>query len=456
MREFVSVAMKTVRVKKGWRFKINGTPSPEIENRLEVKHVAATPSKIPFIKPRLLARSGDQVKIGSPLFEDKKNPGIKFLSPGSGKVVAVNYGPRRVIEEIIIALDADESCETFETVDAKTLSRLDRKTLILKLMAGGVWPFIRQLPYREIANPELKPASILVSLDSADPFQPSPEVCYNNQRSFFDMGVQALRKLAERVTIIQSAKNRSIDWLNQLVTHQVLGDYPANDPGVVLYHTRQSPADNHAWYINGQDLLLIGEFLSTGLYPIQRVISFSDGTIENSKHIKTRLGVKLNELYSSHENMDHLRWIVGGVLSGYTSHADGFLGMYETSVMVIEEAQKSEFFGFARPGSDKLSNSRTVLSALSSAPLKVNSDMHGEERPCINCGYCAKICPVDILPQFTYKSIYADEIEEALAHGLLDCVECGLCSFVCPSKIELSELLIDAKHMYRREINQGA
>ena len=355
--------MKTVRVKKGWQFKINGTPSTRLENRLDLKHVAAIPAKIPFIKPRLTAQVGDQVNIGSPLFEDKKNPGIKFLSPGGGKIVAVNYGPRRVIDEIIIQIDKEESYEKFESFNARTLSQLDRETLISKLMAGGVWPFIRQLPYREIADPESKPATVWVSLDSVDPFQPLPEICYKDQRSFFDMGIKALRKLADCVNISQYAENRSVDGLDQLVTHQVFGDYPANDPGVVLYHTKQSSADNHAWYINGQDLLLIGEFLSTGLYPIKRIVSFSDGTIENSLHVKTRLGVQLNELYPLHKNMRHLRWIIGGIFSGYTGQADGFLGMYETSVMVVEDARKSELFGFLRPGLNKFSNSRTVLSA---------------------------------------------------------------------------------------------
>jgi Na+-transporting NADH:ubiquinone oxidoreductase subunit A len=447
--------MKTVKVNKGWRFKIKGAPSVRTENRLDLTHVAVTPSKIPFIKPRLCVQAGDRVKIGSPLFEDKKNPDIKFLSPGGGEIVAINYGRRRIIVEIIIALDTDESYASFESFNAKTLSQLDRKALISILMAGGVWPFIRQLPHREIADRKSKPAAIWVALDSADPFQPLPEVCYKDHQPFFDMGIKALFKLSDSVNISRYAKNRAVNGLDQLVTHQVRGNYPANDPGVVLYHTKQSATDNHAWYINGQDVLLIGEFLSTGRYPVARIVTFSDGTDKNSRHIKTRMGASLSELFPSHKNMDHLRWIIGGIFSGYTSHADGFLGMYETSVMVIKEAVKSEFFGFARPGSDKLSHSKTVLSAMSSAPLSVNSDMHGEERPCINCGYCAKICPVDILPQYTYKCIYADEIEEALSHGLLDCVECGLCSFVCPSKIELFQTFINAKHMYRKEVKQG-
>ncbi|MBW1820756.1 MAG: 4Fe-4S dicluster domain-containing protein [Deltaproteobacteria bacterium] len=58
---------------------------------------------------------------------------------------------------------------------------------------------------------------------------------------------------------------------------------------------------------------------------------------------------------------------------------------------------------------------------------------------------------MDILPQFTLKSILADEVEESLAHGLLDCVECGLCTYVCPSKIELCAAFKGAKEAYYKE-----
>jgi Na+-transporting NADH:ubiquinone oxidoreductase subunit A len=50
------------------------------------------------------------------------------------------------------------------------------------------------------------------------------------------------------------------------------------------------------------------------------------------------------------------------------------------------------------------------------------------------------------------KCLVVDEVEEALAHGLLDCVECGLCTYACPSKIGLRELLVSAKAQYYKEI----
>jgi Na+-transporting NADH:ubiquinone oxidoreductase subunit A len=124
------------------------------------------------------------------------------------------------------------------------------------------------------------------------------------------------------------------------------------------------------------------------------------------------------------------------------------MGFYETSLLVIPEGDEKEFFGFIRPGFDKPSRSRAFLSHFNQSPFPMDCNRHGEDRACVNCGFCAEVCPVDILPQFTYKSILVEEIEEALDHGLLDCVECGLCTYVCPSKIELFDVLTNTKKAY--------
>ena len=146
------------------------------------------------------------------------------------------------------------------------------------------------------------------------------------------------------------------------------------------------------------------------------------------------------------------RLVAGGIFRGYSySSPVLFLGFYETSVAVLPEGGKSETFGFLRAGYDRPSYSKTFLSYFNRFPLAADCSMHGEERACVNCGACAKICPVDILPQFTFKSIAAADIDEALSHGLLDCVECGLCSYVCTSKIDLCGFIKNAKHVYYKD-----
>jgi Na+-transporting NADH:ubiquinone oxidoreductase subunit A len=104
-----------------------------------------------------------------------------------------------------------------------------------------------------------------------------------------------------------------------------------------------------------------------------------------------------------------------------------------------------------RPGFNKPTRSRTFVSAIKDAPQTMDTNINGGRRACIACGYCSDVCPVDILPQMALKSILAEEVEEYLAHGLLDCVECGLCSYVCPSKIELVETFRQTKFDYHKE-----
>ena len=55
------------------------------------------------MKPKLIIKEGDDVKIGSPLFFDKLKPQVMWPSPASGKITAIVYGERRVIDRIQIS-----------------------------------------------------------------------------------------------------------------------------------------------------------------------------------------------------------------------------------------------------------------------------------------------------------------------------------------------------------------
>ena len=94
-----------------------------------------------------------------------------------------------------------------------------------------------------------------------------------------------------------------------------------------------------------------------------------------------------------------------------------------------------------------------IIFGTSRAPIhSIDARAQQELRACINCGFCDDVCAVDILPQFALKSALAGEVEDSLAHGLLDCVSCGLCTFVCPSKIDICAILKGAKAAYYKEI----
>ncbi|MCM0612487.1 electron transport complex subunit RsxC [Marinobacter sediminum] len=67
------------------------------------------------------------------------------------------------------------------------------------------------------------------------------------------------------------------------------------------------------------------------------------------------------------------------------------------------------------------------------------------EQPCIRCGECAEVCPMELLPQQLFWHSKASEFEKAEHLNLFDCIECGACSYVCPSSIPLVQYYRYAK-----------
>jgi len=91
-----------ISIKKGHDIKIRGCPKSEIVVTPFPEKVSICPNEFRGIKPKLIVKEGDEVKVGSPLFFDKLKPDIMWASPASGKVVSIQIGARRVIEKIEI------------------------------------------------------------------------------------------------------------------------------------------------------------------------------------------------------------------------------------------------------------------------------------------------------------------------------------------------------------------
>jgi Na+-transporting NADH:ubiquinone oxidoreductase subunit A len=446
--------MKSIRIHKGYDLPIAGEPAHTLVRIATPERVALLPERIPFVKPRLAVKEGDAVKIGSILFEDKRNPDIKYLSPGGGTIERIHFGKRRVIKEIVIKLDEEEAREHFGIYLETDIDRMDRMDLIDAILTGGCWGLFRALPFGDVPDRATEPPSIIVNIDSKEPFQPSPDVYLDGAVDLFRLGVNVLKRLSKKVHLSITDQSAGKIELKDMLTHVMVGPYPAGDPGVLLYHTKQHPDENRAWTITGQNLLLLASMLKNGQYPIERTMVVAGHRAGNQQHLATRLGIPLRHVAGALPDTDAgSRFISGGIFSGYPSQKDSYLGLFETSLIILPQGDQKEMFGFARPGFQKPSRSRAFLSSLNKAPLAVDCGMHGELRACVNCGYCSEVCAVEILPQFTLKSILAGEVEEALAHGLLDCVSCGLCTYVCPSKIDICAGLQEARDAYYKEIS---
>lgn len=445
--------MISIRTNRGYDLNPDGKPDHLLSVLDKPTYMAVVPERLRFVKPRLAISVGDAVRIGSVLFVDKRYPEIKFLSPAGGRVTAVNYGRRRVIKSIVVARDRVESFETFDALDPAGLAAVTRGRLTAMLLAGGLWPLLRQLPFRDMAHPGEIPPAVIVTMGSREPFFPRASVYLAGNERLFAFGVQVLQKLTDgRVMVTADAAERdTLSDISETITHAYRGAYPAHDPGVVCYQTKTRPEENRAWYIDAQDVLLIAQLLKTGTYPTERVVVVAGSGVATRRHYRTRMGAPLSHLLDASPPADGCRLVVGGLLTGTRCDPDGFLSLYDTSLVVVPEGNTREFMALANPGYRKNSFSRAFLSIFNNAPLVMNCNTHGDLRACIGCNHCSRVCPVDMLPQLTYKALLAGEVEEALVHGLLDCVECGLCTYVCPAKIELTTALVAAKAAYYKE-----
>lgn len=69
--------------------------------------------------------------------------------------------------------------------------------------------------------------------------------------------------------------------------------------------------------------------------------------------------------------------------------------------------------------------------------------------PCIQCGKCIEVCPINLEPLFISAYALKDRFEEAESLSAEACIECGSCSYICPSKRPLSESIAFAKQEIR-------
>lgn len=60
-----------------------------------------------------------------------------------------------------------------------------------------------------------------------------------------------------------------------------------------------------------------------------------------------------------------------------------------------------------------------------------------EETPCIKCGNCMKVCPMNLMPMRLAAFSKGKKWDQVKDNNLYDCMECGSCAFVCPAKIDI-------------------
>jgi Na+-transporting NADH:ubiquinone oxidoreductase subunit A len=446
-----------LNIRKGHDIRIAGVPSNEVQKGYQPKFVAIQPTDFRGLKPKLCVKEGDSVKLGSALFSCKTNPEVSYPSPGGGKVTSIQYGPRRVIEKIIIELAEKEELESFKIFRSAEIPKLDREKVLSALLNGNMFPFIRQRPFNKVANPDERPRDIYISGWNTAPLSVNLDVALRRRLSQFQTGINVLQKLTNGHVHLSMNENTVSDTLIEAQgakVYTVDGPHPAGNVGIQIHHFGPLGLHDVVWTVNAQDVVRIGNLFLTGKYDTTLFTTIGGPGVKNPTHIKTRIGVQLEALLKDNLYGGEQRIISGDMLTGTKTYSDGFLGFYDSSVSVLPEGGEREFMGMLRPGSSSTRYSLTnSFLGFGKKLFFFNTLNNGSERYMVPINAWEDVLPMDILPNALYRAIHAEDIEEMEQLGIMECddEDFALCSFACPSKINVGGMIRHGLELMEKE-----
>jgi len=447
---------KTIQIKCGLNISLMGEAGQKI-SPVRVDNYAIKPTDFIGVFPRMFIKEGDMVKAGTPLFCDKNNENVLFTSPVSGVIIEVKRGDKRVLEEIRIRAHSETEFIDFGVANPE---KLDRETIIGKLLSCGAWPLLRQRPYSVIANPAGKPKAIFISGFNSAPLAPEYKFVIEGQDEFFQTGIHALRKLTEGFIYLNLPAGKPIastlEKCEGVEINYFKGPHPAGNVGVQINKLQPINKGDVIWYLYPQDVITIGKLFLLGKFDASITIALTGSEILNPQYYQVKRGAAIAPLLEGNIKVGNLRYISGNVLTGTKIRNDGYLGFYDDQCTVIPEGDYYEFFGWATPGADKFSFSNTFLSKLlPQKKYRLDTNLHGAERALVMTGKYEQVLPMDILPMQLIKAIIIEDIDLMEKLGIYEVAEedFALVEFIDTSKTEIQALIRKGLDIMRKEMS---
>jgi Na+-transporting NADH:ubiquinone oxidoreductase subunit A len=448
-----------VALKQGHNILLEGEAKGPVQ-AANVKTFAVQPQNFRGMSPipKVEVEVGNTVKAGDHLFFDKKNPDVKYVSPVSGEVIAVNRGERRSIASIVVLADNQQQ---YRSLNAPNLDTCSREELVSFLLDAGGWALLRQRPFDVIANHHEVPENIFVSTFDTAPLAPNLDLVMEGRGAAFQRGLDVLGKLTKgRVWLGLNANGDAAP--SPIFTEAAgvgkcwfSGKHPAGNVGVQIHHIAPITTKSTVWTVNVQDVATIGALFTEGKYNAEKVVALTGAELKAAKYVRTFTGANIGELLDGNLASDNARIISGDVLSGIKTSTDNYLNFYDDQVTVVEEGNFHEMFGWLLPDLATPSVSKALPGTrFPDTVFKANTNMHGEPRAFVVTGQYEEVLPMDIYPQHLMKAILTNDYEKMEGLGIYELIEedVALCEFACTSKQPLQKILRDGLDM----VNESA
>lgn len=444
-----------IRLRKGLDINLKGKPAAELLRVEEPGIYSLVPDDFTGVTPKVVVKEGEHVVAGAPLFVDKNNPEVKFVSPVSGVVTSVERGARRKVMNIIVEAEKEQQSADFGKKDPTKMSAEEMKALLLE---SGLFAFFRTRPYDVIAVPTQSPRAIFISAFDSAPLAPDFEFQLKGEEVNFQTGLTALSRIAKTyLGISLNQKSAALKQAQNVTVTAFDGPHPAGNVGVQINHVAPISKGELVWTIGAEAVIFIGRLLNTGKVDLTRTVAVTGSEVLNPAYVKLKVGAKLDKLFAGKVAADkNLRYISGNVLTGKQIAPDGYLGAFHSQLTVIPEGnEENEFLGWILPRTNQFSVNRSYFSWLQGKKeYTLDARVKGGERHMIMSGEYDSVFPMDIYPEYLVKAIIAGDIDKMEALGIYEVApeDFALCEFVCSSKVEVQRIVREGLNNLRKEM----
>lgn len=195
------------------------------------------------------------------------------------------------------------------------------------------------------------------------------------------------------------------------------------------------PADFGVVVQNVATCYAVCEAVELGKPLIERVVTVSGQGIKQPKNLWVKIGTPVKDLVE----------FCGGEITVIEKNEEG-------EVVEVTVQPKKAVLGGPMTGNAIASYDVYTHKVTSGVLILTDGEAAAAEpTPCLNCGMCADVCPMHLMPMNTAFYSAGGDFESAAKYGNVSyCIECGACEYICPAKRPLIQAIRKTKAALRK------
>lgn len=398
-----------------------------------------------------VVKKGDHVNVGQLIGRADHPMTVPIHASVSGEVKDVSFvisATGAPVEAVTIISDGkytvDPSCAKPEVNSRENFIKMVRNAGLVGL-GGATFPVHIKLNPPKGSEPDV----LVVNAAECEPYITSDyrQIC-EHPDEIID-GILAVMKwisIPRAIIGVENNKPLATDILEREITKQRLETkhesditvkslktiYPQGAEKMLIYSLtgRKVPAgklphDVKVLVMNVSTLRFIGKHMKNGIPLVRKRLTLDGSALNTPGNVNVPIGAKIPDVIAAAGGTkeEPSKIIMGGAMMGFA------LDRIECGIIKANNA----------------------ILVFGSKEARIPP-----ETPCIHCGRCVKVCPMNLMPTGIDQSARRQEPEGLEYYNVMDCIECGCCTYICPAKRYLTQSIRNGKTLVRAERARAA